>query len=231
MLGLAVAAAVLAAVAYFGFFTVRPNHAVVVLRWGKLDRVVSVPGTYFLFPVGRSLSMVPQHRIVLPATEVVRMQTGDEVRIRALLEYSVSDPKKAVLDVGDLQSYTENHLHDVLRQVGGNCPELPKADQVRDIIQKRLDPAGISVLSMQVDLSVLGAGVRPAAAKAWAEAVIEAHKVLQAAAVAEAKELQGEADGLPKTSRADFLQLSSVRVGDVAACLAQSFQAVAQEQD
>lgn len=210
-------------VAFFGFFTVRKNCPVVVLRWGRHLQTLRKEGLYFRFPLGLDIVRVPAHRKVLelPA-QTVMAGDGNLVRVRARLEYQVINPQMASMDVEDVDAFVEHHGIACARQAGSAFSGAqPDPASLQQALVEKVAQVGVVVYSSQLDCEgVVSEALRPAAVRHWVAAVIEAHRALQDAALASAQKVYDAAGSVSKTSRGEFLGLAAVHVDQVSARLA-----------
>lgn len=209
---------------FFGFFSVRQDRAVIMLRWGKFNRILTKPGLYFGFPVGRELLSVSTQRLTYAAEEVVVNPDGDQVRARGRLSYRVVDPRMAATEVSDLKEFVEHQVAVVLRLIAVSQDAVGSASA----LQNRLSLAGLTVLEFTADFEVVlhEEVLRPSSARAWARSVVAAHAVLQDAAIQGIKKVQETAEEFPKSVRGDVLALAVIPMDSVASNLPKAHNSV-----
>ena len=130
----------------------------VILRLGKF-RALKGPGLFFIVPVIDAIPYWIDTRVITTGFKAEKTLTKDTVPVDvdAVLFWKVLDPKKAALDVADYQSAISWACQTALRDVIGKTmlsDMLEGRDKIsavlQTIIDKRTEPWGINVISVEV---------------------------------------------------------------------------------
>ncbi len=177
--GLAVAAvaAVIVLVSFRPWFIVGPGEVGVVLRLGKVHRVVQ-PGFHYRFPPPIETVFVPNvlllRRIEVgfrsnprsPSAEPVTvpeesiMLTGDEniIVAKTVVQYKIADPVKYLFNVNNVESTLKDIAEAAQRQVIGDFPIEAALTERRDQLQAQIQDI-IEKISSEYQMGVQIEGV------------------------------------------------------------------------
>jgi len=142
----------------------------VVLRMGKFLELKG-PGLFFIIPVVDSIVYWIDTRVITMSFKAEKTLTKDTVPVDvdAVLFWQVLDPKKAALDVADYQTAIGWACQTALRDVIGKtmlANMLEGRDvisgQLQKIIDKRTEPWGITVISVEVKDVLIPSGLESA---------------------------------------------------------------------
>ena len=142
----------------------------VILRLGKF-RALKGPGLFFIVPVIDAIPYWIDTRVITTGFKAEKTLTKDTVPVDvdAVLFWKVLDPKKAALDVADYQSAISWACQTALRDVIGKTmlsDMLEGRDKIsavlQTIIDKRTEPWGINVISVEVKDVLIPAGLEDA---------------------------------------------------------------------
>lgn len=140
------------------FERVEPNEELVVLYWGNYQKTISTTGEHFLPSCGRHYFRVStkQQTLSIPKA-VVTDSDGSNLLLDAMITWKVDDSAKAAIVVSDYYEYIRSQGEVVMRKVAArNSYHNMKTDaehvahDMRDMLQNRVHPAGILVISMDV---------------------------------------------------------------------------------
>lgn len=170
-----------------GLYTVATREAAVIQHCGVLTSVQEEPGVYWTTPCGRDLrSITTKTKTMEIASAKVADGNGNPVVVSCIINYRVVDPKKAVLNVEQLDKFVNTNTQAVLKQtVSHYSYDQLKADynhvndQMRGQLQPLLFVAGVQVES--VCLNDLAYAPEVAAAmlkKQQAQALIDARTLI-----------------------------------------------------
>ena len=130
----------------------------VVLRLGKF-RSLEGPGLFLIVPLIETIPYWIDTRVLTSSFKAEKTLTKDTVPVDvdAVLFWKIIDPKKAALDVADYQSAISWASQTALRDVIGKTmlsEMLEGRDKISGILQKiidkRTEPWGINVISVEV---------------------------------------------------------------------------------
>ena len=133
------------------------NRAV-VLRLGRF-RALKGPGLFVIIPIIDTIPYWIDIRVITSSFSAERTLTKDTVPVNvdAVLFWKVVDPKKAALDVADYQSAINWAAQTALRDVIGKTILSDMLEgrekisaELQKIIDKRTEPWGINVISVEV---------------------------------------------------------------------------------
>ncbi len=142
----------------------------VVLRMGKFQELKG-PGLFFIIPIVDSIVYWIDTRVITMSFKAEKTLTKDTVPVDvdAVLFWQVLDPKKAALDVADYQTAIGWACQTALRDVIGKtmlANMLEGRDvisgQLQQIIDKRTEPWGITVISVEVKDVLIPSGLESA---------------------------------------------------------------------
>eukprot|EP00047_Mylnosiga_fluctuans_P005117 m.238549 g.238549 ORF g.238549 m.238549 type:complete len:277 (-) comp13318_c0_seq1:94-924(-) len=106
---------------------------VIALQCGKLVNEIKTPGCAFIPCWGRTVFAVSTAQISISLPDVrVADYEGNPVVISAVVQFTVTDPKKAVLDIEDYQRFVKLQAATVLRQVVAQYP-FQCSDETRSL--------------------------------------------------------------------------------------------------
>lgn len=150
----------------------------VILRLGKFNRLTG-PGPVFLLPFGIDRAYRVDTRIVTMDVPRQDMMTRDNVPVSvdAIVLFSVSDPRAAILNIENFIRTTSLIAQTTLRSIIGQSELdelLSQRDRINDKLQREIDgqtePYGVKVNAVEVrDVSLPDTMKRAMAAQAEAE--------------------------------------------------------------
>lgn len=159
----------------------------VILRFGAFNRVVG-PGLYFMIPFIEHVALHADQRIMLTGFDAEETLTADlvPVNVDAAVFWMIWDAEKACLEVEDYYDAVSMAAQTALRDAIGRkdlsdvTVHRDKLDQeLRDKIEEKTNPWGISVLSVEIrDIVIPKELQRDMAAAAKAEREKDARIVL-----------------------------------------------------
>lgn len=211
-------------VSFFGFFTVKANRPLVLFRWGRYTETLDQEGIHFRFPIGLDVVEVQTHLRILDLEEqVVENAGGDLVRASGTLEYRVANTYQAATSVEDVDVVVGRCAAACVRRAATSYPkECLDAERIKQEIAAAVEPCGLAISQVRVDCAVVVRDdLRPAMVQQWASAVVQAHQIIQGAALSSAQKLHEASGTVAKPSRAEFLAAATVSVAQVGEQLAQ----------
>ncbi len=187
-------------VCLFGFFIVEPNMSRVLVLFGKYRGTVREDGFFWVNPFTSKTKVSLKAQNTASETIKVNDLAGNPIEIGAVLVWQVLDTAQAQFDVEDHYTYVNVQLEAAVRQLAQNHPydensgpsDVPNlrgdttevSDKLQDMIQDRLDRAGIRVLEAR--LSELAYAPEIASAmlqRQQAQAVVAARETIVEGAV------------------------------------------------
>ena len=157
-LGAVVAAAVLATLATMAVHIAQQWEKVIVLRFGKFNRV-SGPGLFWTIPFIEQNTMRVDGRMRVTTFGAEETLTADLVplNVNAVLFWMVWDAKAACLEVGDFTRAVELAAQTALRDAIGRAGAAEVAirreqldRELKRVLEEKADQWGISILSVEV---------------------------------------------------------------------------------
>jgi regulator of protease activity HflC (stomatin/prohibitin superfamily) len=162
-------AALVTAVAFvclFGLFIVTPNHARVLVLFGRYRGTVAREGFYWTNPFTskRSISL-RAHNV---ASEKIKVNDllGNPIEIGAVIVWRVHDTAQATFDVEDFEKYVDVQVETAIREIAkahpyddGQTEENPISlrgdtsavvEELKTELQARLNRAGVEVLEARI---------------------------------------------------------------------------------
>ena len=176
---------------------VGPQEAKIVLFWGTLHKVLTVPGLTMVNIWGRRVLTVSTKRqaIELHKTTVADAN-GNPIIIAGVCTYQVVDPVKAALKVENYQDYIRTQAMAVLKQIASKHPyESPDGHCLKSeanivgqemvaAMQNKVESAGVQVISFELsDLSYSPEIAQSMLVRQQAQALIGARKIVVEGAV------------------------------------------------
>ncbi len=172
-----IAAAVIGSLAVIGFAAasikvVREYERGILFRLGRLIGAKG-PGLFIIIPIIDKIRVIDLRTVTYDA-RLIRVITKDNIRadVDSFVYYRVVDPVKAVMEVEDYVSATQNLSKTVLRDILGHAelddlltktPELTKQIQLE--IDEMTDPWGIKVSAVVISDVLLPEEMQRAIAK------------------------------------------------------------------
>jgi len=173
-------------------FCVEVKEEVAVLHCGQLTRMESDPGLHCTWGCGRDIKRVStkQYAKEMPAQKIADA-TGNPVNVSAIINYSVVDAKKAILNVQDVHKYVNTNAQATLKQVVSTYTydQLKSmSNEINDRMKVHLAPwlnvAGVEVASMCLnDLSYAPEVAAAMLKKQQAVALVQARELIVEGAV------------------------------------------------
>lgn len=148
---------------FWPLYIVRQNELAIFLRCGKWKRNIG-PGLYFRIPFIEEIeSVVSKTQIVNLTNQSLTSEDGMSVAISGAIEYSISNPRKCLLDVQDFDESLVNlcliSIAKIVRNKCFRCDIDELETDVYDILDRRAESWGIDVTEFRitdyVDHSVL----------------------------------------------------------------------------
>lgn len=192
-----IATPIVAFLALISIVIVHPQEHKVILSWGKYSELLTEPGLYFRFIIGRQVIPVSMKRqtLELPRTTVAD-GNGNPIVIAAVVTYHYVDSKKVALDVQDAHGFVKTQAMAVLKQVASKYPyESPNGHSLKaeaqaigaemvDSLQAKVDTAGAEVLAFELsDLSYAPEIAQSMLVRQQAQALVDARKIVVEGAV------------------------------------------------
>jgi regulator of protease activity HflC (stomatin/prohibitin superfamily) len=155
---LIIAAVIVGAVVAFAIKVADQWNRAVVLRLGRF-RALKGPGLFVIIPIIETIPYWIDTRVITSSFKAERTLTKDTVPVNvdAVLFWKVVDPTKAALDVADYQSAINWAAQTALRDVIGKTILSDMLEgrekisaELQKIIDKRTEPWGIDVISVEV---------------------------------------------------------------------------------
>lgn len=177
--------------------TIEPNTGMVILTYGRLSHVLDEPGLYCLNPCGTEATKLSlkERSLDLPNVEVADAK-GSPVVLSAIINWKITDPVAAALEVESVVSYVKAMGMAVLKSVASGYPyesddghslkgeTVHIQEELVAALSKRVAAAGISVLRFSLtDLSYSSTVAGALLVKQSAEALVQARKLLVHGAV------------------------------------------------
>ena len=116
----------------FGFFTVEPLQASVIMFLGKVVKVQDKPGLSWYFPIGRNNRTVSLGIFINILTlgintmelkgSSVPDQNGSPMNVSAILTYKIVDPVASLFNVDNFNRYVYDQGLEVLKRVLSRFP-------------------------------------------------------------------------------------------------------------
>jgi len=99
-------------------YTVNVKQEVAVMHCGQLTQMESRPGLHCTWACGREIKRVStkQYAKEMPSQKIADA-SGNPVIVSAIVNYSVTDAKKAILNVQDVHEYVNTNAQATLKQV------------------------------------------------------------------------------------------------------------------
>ncbi|MDH3582760.1 MAG: SPFH domain-containing protein [Phycisphaerae bacterium] len=171
---------------------VHPQEEKVILFWGKLQRLLTQPGLYWVNIWGRKvLPVSTKHQTLdLPRT-VVADGNGNPIMIAAVVTYEYVDSVKVALEVEDAHDFVKTQAMAVLKQSASKYPyesqdgHSLKAEaqaigkEMVKALQAKVDAAGTSVEAFELsDLSYAPEIAQSMLVRQQAQALVDARKIV-----------------------------------------------------
>ena len=155
--------AVVGVVLLSGFFINQPNHAKVVILFGRYVGTVARDGFWWTVPLTDKRTVSLRIRNFDSDSLKVNDAAGNPVEIAAVINWQVVDTSKAVFDVDDYMSFVHIQTEAAVRHVASEYPYesyddalslRTNADEVtatlQNELQERLRVAGVAVLDTRL---------------------------------------------------------------------------------
>lgn len=187
-------------------YTVDVKEEAAVLHCGQLTSMVAEPGLHWTWACGRDIRYVStkQSAKELPSQKIADAN-GNPVEVSAIINYSVVDAKKAILNVQSVHEYVNTNAQATLKQVVGTY-SYDQLKSMSDEINQRmkaqlapwLDIAGVEVASMCLnDLSYAPEVAAAMLKKQQAVALVQARELIVEGAVRIAQDAVQRLEGDP----------------------------------
>jgi regulator of protease activity HflC (stomatin/prohibitin superfamily) len=212
---------------------VHPFEEIVVIRWGRLARVLDAPGIHWVNLWGRRLRRVSVARqtIVLPKNTVAD-GNGNPIVVSGIVTFAIEDTAKAALGVADAHEFVRSQAQAVLKQIASRYPyESKDAHSLKSeagligpelvrTLQGKVDPAGTRIASFELSDLAYAPEIAPSMLiRQQAMALVEARKTIVEGAVEIVREaielLEKKGLGIPGDARTRLVtNLLTVICGD-----------------
>ena len=176
---------------------VHPQEEKVIMIWGKLSRVLQLPGMLFINVWGRKVLTITtkQQTIEIPKS-VVADANANPIITAAICTFKVVDSEKAALAVEDYLSFVKSQAVAVLKQVASKYPysadngvclkdetEQIGEEMVR-VLSEKVQTAGVEIISYEIsDLSYAPEIAQAMLVRQQAQALVDARKIVVEGAV------------------------------------------------
>jgi len=189
-----------------GLYCVEAKTATASMNMGVLTHIESEPGLHFAWPCGldQYTTSTKQRTMEIQSAKVADAR-GNPINISAIINFYVVDPKKAILNVENLESYVNTNGQAILKQtVSHYTYDQLKTDYnlVNDRMRQQLQPvvfvAGVEISAMCLnDLAYAPRWQRRMLKKQQASALVEARTLIVEGAcrIAQDAVTRLEADG------------------------------------
>jgi len=182
----------------FSCYTINEKQEAVILRFGRYEDQVSVPGIHWSNCFGRNIRYVTttSQTIELPTTKIIDKH-GNPLDASAIVTYKFSDAKKTALQVQNPFVFIRDQAQAVLKQVvsrypyetSDGSPSLKTEAQevgreMVGILQRRVKVAGATIIAFELNELAYAREIASGMLKRQqAQALIEARKVIVDGAV------------------------------------------------
>lgn len=144
----------------FGFFTLQPNEAAVLILFGEYKGTVKKPGWHFANPFYKKQKISLRSRNLNGEKLKVNDEMGNPIEIAAVVVWRVENTVKAIFEVQNYQEYVKTQSESALRHLAGMYPyditdehhtislrgsANEVAETLKNELQERLDKAGVRV--------------------------------------------------------------------------------------
>jgi regulator of protease activity HflC (stomatin/prohibitin superfamily) len=143
----------------FGYFTLQPNHARVLVLFGAYQGTVREPGWHFTNPLNTKLRISLRSRNFNSEKLKVNDKRGNPIEIAAVVVWRVEDSAQASFDVDDYAHYVEIQSESAVRHLANCYPydhgegnETTLRSDVEDVsvnlgkeLQDRVGKAGVTI--------------------------------------------------------------------------------------
>jgi len=182
---------------YSSFITINPQEEVLVLFWGKLNKVYKTPGIYWYNLIGRGIVRVSTktQTIDIKKTTVVDAN-GNPIIVSGIVTFKIVDTIKSAFDIENANDYMNRQAMATLKKVCSKYPYEAKdgvslqteADQVSrkmvELLQEKANICGAKVLSYELaDLQYAPEIAQGMLVRQQAQALLDARKVVVDGAV------------------------------------------------
>lgn len=152
-------------VLWFGFFTLQPNLAAVLILFGKYKGTAAASGFHWANPFYERKKVSLRAHNLAGETLKVNDSRGNPIEISLVVVWQVVDTAKAAFDVEDYQSYVHVQSEAALRHLAMSYPydtfddgeKLTLRGSVDEIsaalkreVQERVSRAGVEVLEARI---------------------------------------------------------------------------------
>ena len=176
---------------------VHPQEEKLVLIWGKLRRVLKVPGMLFVNIWGRKVITITtkQQTIEIPKS-VVADANANPVITAAICTFKVVHSEKAALEVEDYLAFVKSQAVAVLKQVASKYPYSADdgvclkdettqiGEEMISVLSEKVRAAGIEIISYEIsDLSYAPEIAQAMLVRQQAQALVDARKIVVEGAV------------------------------------------------
>eukprot|EP00658_Telonema_sp_P-2_P044337 TRINITY_DN321_c0_g1_i9.p1 TRINITY_DN321_c0_g1~~TRINITY_DN321_c0_g1_i9.p1 ORF type:complete len:290 (-),score=76.44 TRINITY_DN321_c0_g1_i9:329-1198(-) len=175
-----------------GCFCLEPREEAALMHCGVLTSMEKEPGCHCTVPCGFEMRSISTKQCVceLPSQKVAD-GNGNPINVSAVLNYRVSDSKKAIMNVQDVDSFVNTNAQATLKQtVGRYSYDQLKAlsEEVNSTMKSNLIPlvecAGVEVSSMRLNDLAYAPEVAAAMLKIQqARALVQARELIVEGAV------------------------------------------------
>ncbi len=166
ILTLAILVSLVVFVCVFGFFIVTPNHARVLVLFGRYRGSVRREGFYWTNPFATKRTVSLRAHNVASEKIKVNDLLGNPIEIGAVIVWRVKDTAQASFDVEDFEKYVDVQVETAIREIAKSHPyddgqaenhpislrgdTSAVVEELKTELQARLERAGIEVLEARI---------------------------------------------------------------------------------
>ncbi len=176
---------------------VHPQEEKLILIWGKLSRVLKLPGMSFVNIWGRKVITITtkQQTIEIPKS-IVADANANPIITAAICTFKVVNSEKAALEVEDYFAFVKSQAVAVLKQVASKYPysaddgvclkdETTQIGQeMISVLAEKVLAAGVEIISYEIsDLSYAPEIAQAMLVRQQAQALVDARKIVVEGAV------------------------------------------------
>jgi regulator of protease activity HflC (stomatin/prohibitin superfamily) len=163
---LAILVSLVVFVCVFGFFIVTPNHARVLVLFGRYRGSVRREGFYWTNPFATKRTVSLRAHNVASEKIKVNDLLGNPIEIGAVIVWRVKDTAQASFDVEDFEKYVDVQVETAIREIAKSHPyddgqaenhpislrgdTSAVVEELKTELQARLERAGIEVLEARI---------------------------------------------------------------------------------
>jgi regulator of protease activity HflC (stomatin/prohibitin superfamily) len=164
LLGISIPLFILSITFWFGFFTLKPNEAAVMVFYGNYKGTVKKPGFFWCNPLMSTSYMSLRSRNLNGEKIKVNDKSGNPIEIAIVVVWGVTDTARATFDVDNYENFVVVNSESAVRHVacaypydkvndGDICLRSGSDQIVNELVQelhRRLEYAGIDVQEARI---------------------------------------------------------------------------------